>query len=46
MLREIADELGALGWRAVLHGPEIHLALPLLYAAIGAAALWIWRRNR
>ena len=46
MLREIADELGALGWRAVLHGPEIHLALPLLYAAIGAAALWIWRTKR
>lgn len=46
MLREIAEELRALGWDAVAHGPEIHLALPLLYAAIGAAALWIWRTKK
>lgn len=43
MLREIADELAALGWRAVLHGPEIHLVLPLIYAVIGAAVIWTWR---
>jgi hypothetical protein len=41
MLREIADELAALGWRAVLHGPEIHLVLPVVYAAIGAVTILI-----
>jgi len=40
MLREILDEISTLGWRAFLHGPEIHLVLPLLYAAIGATLLW------
>ena len=40
MLHEIADELGALGWRAVVHGPEIHLALPVLYLALALLILW------
>lgn len=40
MLHEIADELGALGWHAVLHGPEIHLFLPVLYLALALLILW------
>lgn len=47
MLREIADELAALGWMTVLHGPEIHLVLPLIYAAIGAVTILIFNgRNK
>lgn len=40
MLQEIIDELAALGWRAVLHGPEIHLALPVLYLILALLILW------
>lgn len=42
MIREILAELSALGWRAVLHGPEAHLALPGLYLLLGAVILF-WR---
>lgn len=42
MLHEIMDELAVLGWRAVLHGPEIHLVLPVLYLLLGAGILF-WR---
>ena len=47
VLHETLDELRALGWHAVAHGPEIHLALPLVYAFTGAAllALWSWRKK-
>ena len=40
MLHEIADELAALGWRAVVHGPEIHLALPVLYLVLALLILF------
>lgn len=42
MLQEILDELAALGWHAVLHGPEAHLALPWLYLALALIILF-WR---
>lgn len=45
MLQEIIDELRALGWRAVLHGPEIHLALPWALLAVGLLALFGGRRK-
>ena len=41
-MREILDELAALGWYAVRHGPEIHLALPGLYLALALIILF-WR---
>jgi len=44
MWQEIADELRALGWYAVAHGPEIHLALPALYLALLLAVLF-WRKK-
>lgn len=44
MLQEIADELRALGWHAVVHGPEIHLALPALYLALAVTVLF-WRKK-
>lgn len=44
-MREILDELAALGWRAVEHGPEIHLALPWAYLAIAALVLF-WRERK
>lgn len=44
MLREILAEITALGWRAVLHGPEIHLALPFLYLALAMIILF-WRKQ-
>ena len=37
MLHEITDELRTLGWHAVLYGPEIHLALPVLYLVVAFA---------
>lgn len=40
MLHEIADELAALGWRAVAHGPEIHLAWPWLYLILALLILF------
>lgn len=47
MLHEIAEELAALGWKTVLHGPEIHLVLPVVYAAIGAVtALFFYGRKK
>lgn len=45
MLREIAEELRALGWDAVAHGPEIHLALPALYLGILLLILF-WRARK
>lgn len=45
MLQEIIDELAALGWRAVLHGPEIHLAWPLVMLAVGLLVLFGGRRK-
>lgn len=44
MLHEIADELRALGWHAVLRGPEIHLVLPAAYLALALVILF-WRRK-
>ena len=45
MLHEILDELRALGWHAVAHGPEIHLALPALNLALALLVLF-WRRRK
>lgn len=45
MLREIADELAALGWKAVAHGPEIHLAWPWALLAVGLLVLFGGRRK-
>ena len=45
MLQEIIDELAALGWRAVAHGPEIHLAWPLALLAVGLLVLFGGRRK-
>lgn len=45
MLQETIDELAALGWRAVVHGPEIHLALPLALLAVGLLVLFGGRRK-
>ena len=44
IIHETADELAALGWRAVAHGPEVHLALPVLYLALALAVLY-WRKK-
>ena len=44
MLQEIIDELRALGWHAVLHGPEIHLAWPWALLAVGLLVLF-WRKK-
>ena len=44
MLQEIIDELRALGWHAVLHGPEIHLVWPAALLAVGLAVLF-WRQK-
>lgn len=44
MLREILDEFAALGWHAIAHGPEIHLALPAAYLALALVILF-WRRK-
>lgn len=44
-MREILDELAALGWHAVAHGPEIHLALPWAYLAIAVLVLF-WRGRK
>ena len=43
MWREILDEVAALGWHAIAHGPEAHFVLPLVYAIAGALLLAIWR---
>lgn len=45
MLQEIIDELRALGWHTVLHGPEIHLAWPLALLAVGLLVLFGGRRK-
>lgn len=45
MLQEIIDELRALGWHAVLHGPEIHLVWPLALMAVGLLVLFGERRK-
>lgn len=39
MWREILAEISARGWRAFVFGPEIFLVLPVLSAAMGAAAI-------
>ena len=39
MWREFLAEISARGWRAFVFGPEIFLALPVLSAAMGAAAI-------
>ena len=44
MLQEIINELRALGWHAVVHGPEIHLVLPAAYLALALVILF-WRRK-
>jgi hypothetical protein len=44
MLQAIIDELRALGWHAIVHGPEIHLALPAVYLALALVILF-WRRK-
>lgn len=46
MWREISAEFAALGWHAVLHGPEAHLVLPVIYGLIGAIVLLIGRRKK
>lgn len=43
MWREFVAEL-ALGWRAFAFGPEIHLALPVLYLALAMLILF-WRKR-
>lgn len=40
MLHEISDELRTLGWHAIVHGPEIHLFLPVLYLVVALLILW------
>lgn len=45
MLQEIIDELRALGWHAVAHGPEIHLVLPWAMLAVGLLVLFGGRRK-
>jgi hypothetical protein len=45
MLQEIIDELRALGWHAVLRGPEIHLAWPWALLAAGLLVLFGGRRK-
>ena len=45
VLHETLDELRALGWHAVAHGPEIHLALPALYLVLALLILF-WRRSK
>lgn len=45
MLREVLDELAALGWRAVAHGPEIHLVLPWALLAVALLVLFGGRRK-
>lgn len=44
-MREILDELAALGWKAVAHGPEIHLAWPWALLAVGLLVLFGGRRK-
>lgn len=44
MWRELIAEINALGWRAIAYGPEIHLALPVLYLALAMLVLF-WRRK-
>lgn len=45
MLREILDEFAALGWHAIAHGPEIHLAWPWALFAVGVLTLF-WRGRK
>lgn len=45
MLQEIIDELAALGWKAIAHGPEIHLAWPWVLLAVGLLVLFGGRRK-
>lgn len=44
MWREFIAEISALGWLAFVKGPEIHLALPILYFALALSFL-LWRRK-
>ena len=46
MWREISAEFAALGWQAVLHGPEEHLVLPVIYGLIGSVMVLIGRRKK
>lgn len=46
MLTDMLAELRALGWRAIIHGPEIHLILPIIYAVIGAVFLAVFCKRR
>ena len=39
MWREFFAEISARGWRAFVCGPEIFLALPVLFATVGAAGI-------
>ena len=39
MWREFLAEITTRGWRAFVFGPEIFLALPVISAAMGAAAI-------
>lgn len=44
MWREFVAEITALGVKAFEHGPEIHLALPVLYLALAIIILF-WRKK-
>lgn len=46
MWQEVMAEISARGWRAFVYGPEVHLALPVLYAAVLGIALIIGRGGK
>ena len=48
MWREFVAEISARGWRAFVYGPEVHLALPILYGVISFTLLWWlnWRDRK
>lgn len=46
LIRQILEEFAARGWNAVLHGPEVHLALPVAGALALATAVTLIKRRR
>lgn len=44
--RQVICEFRARGWDAVLHGPEVHLVLPIIGGLILAAAIALIIRSR
>ena len=44
-IRQVLAEFAARGWNAVLHGPEAHLILPLLYGAVFFIVLFFGTRG-